>query len=88
MSKTQFKMPSPRPLAAEADAWVGDTKTITAPTVPPTKAARSPTEKQARLTIDLPAELHALFKATCAMKKTGMVEVVREFIEEWTQKNR
>jgi hypothetical protein len=81
MSKTPFKMPV-RPVTAEADAWVGNT----APAAAPEKPTRSQGEKPARLTIDLPPDLHAHFKAACALKKTGMVEVVREFIEDWTQK--
>lgn len=84
MSKTTpFKLPAVRPIAVEAEAWIGNT----ASAVPPKKLMRGPDEKQARLTIDLPVELHAQFKSTCALKKTGMVEVVREFIEEWIQKN-
>ncbi len=43
--------------------------------------------KLARLTIDLPADLHAKFKATCALRGTRMINEVRQFIEEWTQKN-
>jgi hypothetical protein len=82
-------MPTPRPVTAEAEAWVGNTAPAAPPPVPqPAKAVRSQSEKPARLTIDLPPDLHAQFKATCALKKTGMVEVVREFIEDWTQKNR
>jgi hypothetical protein len=85
MSKTPFRMPA-RPVTAEADAWVGNTAPLSA--AQPEKLARSQGEKPARLTIDLPPDLHAHFKAACALKKTGMVEVVREFIEDWTQKNR
>ena len=43
--------------------------------------------KQARLTIDLPPQLHARFKAACAMNRTRMVEEVTRFIEDWTQKH-
>ena len=46
-----------------------------------------PAGKVARLTIDLPPELHAKFKATCALKGTRMIDEVRRFIEEWIQKN-
>ncbi len=49
----------------------------------PTRAAG----KQARLTIDLPQQLHARFKAACAINQTRMVEEVTRFIEDWTQKN-
>jgi hypothetical protein len=41
----------------------------------------------ARLTIDLTPELHAKFKSTCALRGTRMIDEVRRFIEEWTQKN-
>jgi hypothetical protein len=85
MSKTPFKMPA-RPVTAEAEAWVGNA--APAPATQPDKPARKQAEKPARLTIDLPPDLHAHFKAACALKKTGMVEVVREFIEGWIQKNR
>lgn len=87
MSKTPFKMPA-RPVTAEAEAWVGNAAPAPAPAAQPEKPARSQAEKPARLTIDLPPDLHAHFKAACALKKTGMVEVVREFIEDWTQKTR
>jgi len=40
----------------------------------------------ARLTIDLPPELHAKFKSACALRGTKMIEEVRRFIEDWTQK--
>jgi hypothetical protein len=39
------------------------------------------------LTIDLPQQLHARFKAACAINQTRMVEEVTRFIEDWTQKN-
>jgi ParG len=42
--------------------------------------------KQARLTIDLPQELHGMFKAACAKQRTKMKDEVLRFIEEWTQK--
>ena len=43
--------------------------------------------KLARLTIDLPEELHGQFKATCAKRRTKMKDEVLAFIEQWTQKN-
>ena len=45
-------------------------------------------EKLARLTIDLPQELHGQFKAVCAQHRTKMKDEVLRFIEEWTQKHR
>jgi hypothetical protein len=83
MSKTPFRMPQrTEPAAAQLDNWVaggGEGK----PAVKPAK----PTGKMARLTIDLPQELHGKFKSTCALKGTRMIDEVRQFIEAWTQKN-
>lgn len=84
MSKTPFRMPQ-RPAPTEAlDQWVAG-----ATPLPPAEAplAEKPA-KPARLTIDLPPELHARFKAACALNGTRMVDQVRTFIEEWTQKHR
>jgi len=44
-------------------------------------------EKLARLTIDLPEELHSHFKAACAKHRTKMNAEVITFIERWTQKH-
>jgi hypothetical protein len=82
MSKTPFRMPTrTKPAAAQLDQWVSDgERTI------PSKPER-PTGKLARLTIDLSPELHAKFKATCALRGTRMIDEVRRFIEGWTQKH-
>jgi ParG len=81
VNKPTFKLPpAPRPLPPEADQWVSER--------PPEPSPRPPAAKLARLTIDLPADLHARFKATCALKGTRMIDEVRRFIEDWTQKNR
>ena len=82
MSKTPFRMP-PRtePAVAQLDQWVSGGEGSA-----PTKSER-PTGKMARLTIDLPPELHAKFKATCALKGTRMIDEVRRFIEGWTHKH-
>ena len=84
MSKTPFRMP-PRaePAAAKLDQWVAGEEG--APATAPPKADK-PTGKLARLTIDLPSELHAKFKSTCALRGTRMIDEVRRFIENWTQK--
>ena len=81
MSKTPFKMP-PRP-ATKLDEWVSGGEGAPKTEHPPER----PTVKMARLTIDLPADLHARFKAGCALKGTRMIDEVRRFIEEWTQKD-
>jgi len=77
----KFKLPDRAP-ARSLDEWVQ-------PDEPPAKpTTKTPVEKGARLTIDLPVELHARFKAACAMNQTRMVDEVTRFIEEWTQKHR
>jgi hypothetical protein len=48
-------------------------------------APAAPKAKPARLTIDLDAELHAKFKAACALRGTNMVDQVRSFIEKWIE---
>ena len=80
MSKpSAFKMPPSRPLLpAAAETWVEGAKPVTAP-----PAATKP----ARLTIDLPPELHARFKAACARNRTRMVDEVNTFISDWTHEH-
>ena len=86
MSKTPFKMP-PRsePATAKVDEWV--TGREVAATPESVSKTDRPQGKVARLTIDLTPELHAKFKATCALKGTRMIDEVRQFIEGWTQRN-
>ena len=72
--KTPWRQPPSREKGM--DQWVAHG---TAPT--------APKEKPARLTIDLPPELHSRFKAACAIHKTRMIDQVRAFIEEWTKKH-
>ena len=79
---SKFKMPPKAPQSMEE--WV---EGATAPQAFPAAPERIPSAKQARLTIDLPPQLHARFKAACAMNRTRMVEEVTRFIEDWTQKN-
>ncbi len=86
MSKTPFRMPQRAATpAAKLDQWVSGGEEQGEAAAPP--RAERPTGKLARLTIDLPAELHAKFKATCALKGSRMIDEVRRFIEDWTQKN-
>lgn len=87
MSRTPFKLPANRPTNpnAAADAWVGEGAAAGKPTGQRREASA---EKHARLTIDLPTELHARFKAACALQGTKMVAEVTRFIESYTQKNR
>ena len=82
---SRFKMPEKS--ARDVESWVsGEEARATAKPDQATSTAPI-TGKVARLTIDLPPELHARFKATCALKGTRMIDQVRGFIEDWTQKN-
>ncbi len=68
MSKKNVDIPIPARAARNADTWVAG------------KAAAVPAATR-RLTIDLDAELHARFKAHCAMRQTRMSTVISAFIE-------
>jgi hypothetical protein len=70
---------------AQLDQWVAG-KTEAATAADTSRPERTP-GKLARLTIDLPPDLHARFKATCALRGTRMIDEVRRFIEDWTQKH-
>ncbi len=83
MKKTAFRQPTARSLPVEAESWVK----AAADSVPTPTPVVAPEGKPARLTIDLPPSLHADFKAACARRRTRMVDEVRFFIEDWTQKN-
>ena len=77
--KPAFKLPERK---TAVDAWVdraGDEA------VPP-HIDPIPKEKLARLTIDLNVDLHAKFKAACAIRRTRMIDEVRGFIETFIQK--
>jgi hypothetical protein len=82
---TSFKQPPARPLPVDAENWIKDAAPSTIALAERTSTIT--TGKPARLTIDLQPELHARFKATCALRTTRMIDEVRRFIEEWTQKN-
>ena len=87
MSKTPFRIP-PRATtpAAKLDQWVAGEEPAAAASDGASHLER-PAGKVARLTIDLTPELHSKFKATCALKGTRMIDEVRKFIEDWTQKS-
>jgi hypothetical protein len=91
MSKTgkriAFTQPSQEadPPAAAADAWVRG-EIAANPTPAELRTRPSPAGRMARLTIDLPEDLHTRFKAICAQRRTKMVDEIRRFIEDWTQK--
>ena len=59
----------PQVALPQADQWV-NRQGSTAP---------SPTK---RLTVDVPEDLHARFKAFCAMHKTKMGETINDFIKQ------
>jgi hypothetical protein len=66
-----------------ADSWVRGEETAERVSVP----VSSPTDKLARLTIDLSAGLRNRFKSACASHGTKMVDEIRLFIEDWTQRH-
>ncbi len=82
--RTGFKLPARD--AQGVQGWVEGAAPEALPAAP--EASVRPTGGQkARLTIDLPQQLHARFKAACAINQTRMVEEVTRFIEDWTQKH-
>ena len=59
---------NPRPqVAAGADSWVG-------------RPTALPSGETKRLTVDVPVETHARFKAYCAMRQTRMAGEINAFI--------
>ena len=81
-SKPSFRMPE---RDRQVEDWVsGGGEGALQPSV---QAEPKPRLKMARLTIDLPPDLHAKFKASCALAGTDMVTEVRTFIEQFTQKH-
>ncbi len=83
--RTGFKLPARD--AQDVQGWVEEGAAPTEPAAASRAPARAAGGKRARLTIDLPQQLHARFKAACAINQTRMVEEVTRFIEEWTQKH-
>ena len=83
---SKFKMPPKAP--QDVQEWVeGAAAPEAPPPTAPEASGRFSGAKQARLTIDLSPQLHARFKAACAINRTRMVEEVTRLIEDWTQKN-
>jgi hypothetical protein len=71
MKAPTFSLPT-RKADQKLDQWVNGT----------TEGQGSqPKAKPARLTIDLDPEVHAKFKAKCALRGTNMVDEVRSFID-------
>jgi hypothetical protein len=79
--KPTFKLPDRRPV----DDWVKGAGEGAATSQPVSPQPPEPKIKLARLTIDLNPELHAKFKAACAMRRTRMIDEVRDFIEGYIQ---
>ena len=69
MKSPTFSLPA-RKLDPKVDQWVSGEG-----------QGSQPKAKPARLTIDLDPEVHAKFKAKCALRGTNMVEEVRSFID-------
>ena len=83
--RTGFKLPARE--AQDVQGWVEEGVAPIEPAAAPTAPEKGVGGKQARLTIDLPQQLHARFKAACAINQTRMVEEVTRLIEDWTQKH-
>ena len=82
---SKFKMPARA--AQDVQEWVEDGTAPAGPSAAPKAPAKPTGGQKARLTIDLPQQLHARFKAACAINRTRMVEEVTRFIEDWTRKH-
>jgi hypothetical protein len=82
---SKFKMPPKAPQGVQE--WVEGAEAPQVSSTAPRASERLPGAKQARLTIDLSPQLHARFKAACAINRTRMVEEVTRLIEDWTQKH-
>lgn len=78
----------PERAAQDVQGWVEGGAAPADPAVAQKTLAKAGGAKQARLTIDLPAELHAQFKSTCALQHTRMVDEVTRFIQQWIQEHR
>ena len=62
--------PTSKSAQASADEWVENRSTGNAP------------EPMKRLTIDVPASLHARIKSQCALRGVKMADAVRELLEQ------
>ena len=77
----------PEKPARDVESWVSGEEARGAEKPEQVISTKPTAGKVARLTIDLPPELHGRFKAACALKGTRMIDQVRGFIDDWTQKN-
>lgn len=46
-----------------------------------------PARQVKRMSVDIPAAMHARFKGRCAMKGVQMQDVIQELIEEWMSRD-
>lgn len=81
--------PQAAPSAPTADEWVraratdgqtGETEAQTSQIS--SQAPQTPTEPMKRLTIDIPATLHAQIKSQCALRSTKMADEIRVLLEQ------
>jgi len=80
MSKTvAFKMPAPK--TQGADAWVGEGVEPHLKALKAEKATASVPAPIKRLTLDIPAELHARVKLGCVQRDKTMLEVICRFLD-------
>ena len=70
MSSKQIRFARPARRTAEAEDWVKDRAQPAAPAEP-----------MKRLTIDIPAPLHARVKAGCALRGVKMADLLRAYLE-------
>ena len=89
MSKRRTGFTLPKRDAKDVQGWVeeGAAPAVSTSAPAPEASGKTAAGKPARLTIDLPEQLHARFKAACAINRTRMVAEVTQFIEDWTQKH-
>ena len=87
MSKRRTGFTLPKRDAKDVQGWVEEGAAPAASAPAPEASGNAAGGKPARLTIDLPEQLHARFKAACAINRTRMVAEVTQFIEDWTQKH-
>ena len=75
----QFKMPA----KSSADAWVGQgvEPHLQAPPAMPAPIDATPAVKMKRFTIDVPLDLHARVKITCAQRGLNMADELRRILE-------
>jgi hypothetical protein len=87
MKKITLRQPDEQARSQTADDWVSGGTGTQKPANTERRIPANTSEKLARLTIDLPQELHGQFKAACAKRRTKMKNEVLTFIARWTQEH-